>query len=83
MLQGEGIKLILDGKTDIEKIGITISSFETVPDAPVESFEVSLPRGTKSAFSGYGDLCTENPVMPTHVHRPERQDRQIDDARSP
>ncbi len=64
VLQGEGIKLVLDGKTDIEK-GITISSFEEVPDAPVESFEVSLPRSTKSAFSGYGDLCTENPVMPT------------------
>ncbi len=64
VLQGEGIKLVLDGKTDIEK-GITISSFESVPDAPVESFEVSLPRSTKSAFSGYGNLCTENPVMPT------------------
>jgi hypothetical protein len=24
-----------------------------------------LPRSTKSAFSGFGDLCTENPVMPT------------------
>jgi hypothetical protein len=65
VLQGEnGLKLLLDGTTDIEK-GITISSFEAVPDAPVESFDVSLPRGTKSAFSGYGDLCTENPVMPT------------------
>jgi len=64
VLQGEGIKLVLDGKTDIEK-GITISSFESVPDAPVETFEVDLPRSTKSAFSGYGDLCTENPVMPT------------------
>ena len=68
VLQGEGIKLILDGKTDIEKVNgksVTISTFETVPDAPVESFEVSLPRGTKSAFSGFGDLCTEKPVMPT------------------
>ncbi len=69
VLQGEGIKLILDGSTNIEKLpngkSVTISSFESVPDAPVETFEVSLPRSPKSAFSGYGELCAENPVMPT------------------
>jgi hypothetical protein len=69
VLQGEGIKLVLDGTTDIEKNAagksVTISSFETVPDAPVETFEVQLPRSTKSAFTGYGDLCTEKPVVET------------------
>lgn len=69
VLQGEGIKLILDGKTEISESGankgVTSSSFESVPDAPVSTFEVELPRKTNSAFSGYGNLCEEKPTMPT------------------
>ncbi len=69
VLQGEGIKLLLDGQTEISESGankgVTISSFESVPDAPVETFEVNLPRKQYSAFSGYGNLCTEKPTMPT------------------
>lgn len=69
VLQGEGIRLLLDGQTEISESGankgVTISSFESVPDAPVESFEVDLPRKAYSAFSGYGNLCEEKPIMPT------------------
>jgi hypothetical protein len=32
VLEGQGVQIILDGKTDIKK-GITYSRFETVPDA--------------------------------------------------
>jgi hypothetical protein len=66
VLQGEGVRIDLTGNTDIKK-GITYSRFETVPDAPVSSFELSLPEGPHSALGALGNLCGENLVMPTTI----------------
>jgi hypothetical protein len=56
VLQGEGVRIILDGKTDIKK-GITYSRFETVPDAPISSFETTFPQGPHSVLAANGNLC--------------------------
>jgi uncharacterized repeat protein (TIGR01451 family) len=66
LLQGEGVLLELDGLTNI-KNGVTSSSFEAVPDAPVSTFETVLPEGPHSALTALGDLCTQALEMPTTI----------------
>jgi hypothetical protein len=65
VLQGYGVTLDLVGTTFISKQGITSSTFKTVPDAPVGSFELNLPQGKFSALAANGNLCTSKLAMPT------------------
>ncbi len=48
-----------------ETTGITSSTFKTVPDAPVGSFELTLPEGKYSALAAHGNLCKQKLAMPT------------------
>ncbi len=66
VLQGYGLKVDLVGTTFINKHGITSSTFNTVPDVPVGSFELALPEGPYSALAAPHDLCgVQKLAMPT------------------
>ena len=57
VLQGEGVEIELTGHTQIRN-GVTYSRFETVPDAPITSFELRLPEGPYSALAATEGLCS-------------------------
>jgi len=58
VLQGYGFTIDLHGETFISKTGITSSTFRSVPDEPVTSFELTLPQGPDSALAANGNLCS-------------------------
>ena len=72
VLQGEGITLLLDGKTDI-KAGVTYSRFESAPDAAFTVFETVLPAGPHGVLTPnvpereQYSLCKAGLQMPTEI----------------
>jgi hypothetical protein len=70
VFQGDGVKIDLTGGTDIKK-GVTYSTFESVPDAPITSFESKFPEGPDAIFGTdlpakvKGSFCGRTPVIPT------------------
>jgi hypothetical protein len=65
VLQGDNVTIRLVGSTFISKNGITSSTFKTVPDAPVGTFELTLPQGPYSALGANTNLCKAKLAMPT------------------
>ncbi len=65
VLQGYGATVDLIGTTLISK-GVTSSTFKTIPDVPVGTFELNLPQGPYSALTTEANLCqAKNLAMPT------------------
>jgi hypothetical protein len=60
------------GSIDIKK-GVTSSAFNSVPDAPISSFELNLPEGPHSGLAAVvpakakGNLCGTSLTMPTTI----------------
>ncbi|MFZ2050544.1 MAG: hypothetical protein WAU69_06380 [Solirubrobacteraceae bacterium] len=66
VLQGDGVTVVLKGATEInEKTEITSSDFKSVPDVPINSFQLTLPEGPYSALSATGNLCTHTATKRT------------------
>jgi uncharacterized repeat protein (TIGR01451 family) len=72
ILEAQGVRLDLVGNTSIKK-NITTSTFDSVPDAPVSTFELKLPEGSHSVLTSNlsakanGSLCGVKLVMPTTI----------------
>jgi hypothetical protein len=69
VLEGDGVRTIVEGKTHI-KNGITTTNFEATPDVPVSSITVNLPVGPHSALTTENlntNLCTAKLLMPTII----------------
>jgi len=70
ILQGEGITLDLTGGVNISH-GITSASFNTVPDAPIGVFQLTMPEGPHSGLAANlpakakGSFCGQTLTMPT------------------
>jgi hypothetical protein len=74
VLQGEGVTEELTGSLFIGPGGVTRSTFASVPDVPVSSFELKVPRGPNSALTltklpkkAEGKLCGVRLLMPTTI----------------
>jgi hypothetical protein len=68
VLQGYGVTVYLRGETFIGETGITSSTFATIPDVPVGSFELVLPQGPYSALAAHGYLCPRTITVYKQVH---------------
>lgn len=66
LLEGDGVRVILVGNTNI-KNGITTTNFATTPDVPVTSITVNLPIGGHSALTADGNVCANKLLMPTTI----------------
>jgi hypothetical protein len=66
ILQAEGVRIDLIGSINI-KGQITSSTFASIPDAPITSFDLNFPAGPHSALTTNGSLCAKPLVMPTTI----------------
>ncbi len=72
VLTGDNVTIDLTGGTDIKK-GVTYSTFESVPDAPITSFESKFPEGPDAIFGTdlpaktKGSFCGRSPVIPATI----------------
>jgi hypothetical protein len=73
ILQGDGVRVDQTASIFIARNGITSSTFASVPDVPLTSFELNLPEGPHSALTATlpakakGSLCNTSLAMPATI----------------
>jgi hypothetical protein len=70
ILSGDnGVEVVLVGHTHISRAGILSSSFESLPDVPISSFALSLPKSLNSVLTNNrnGSFCGSHLTMPTTI----------------
>ncbi len=70
VLQGAGITVQLEGNTNI-KHNVTTSDFKSAPDVPINSFELTLPTGPRSALAANDNFCFKTVVH--HKHKTKQR----------
>jgi hypothetical protein len=55
-LEGAGVKLVLTGTSSVEQTHL-VSTFDTIPDAPVSRFDLSINGGSKGILVVNGKAC--------------------------
>jgi hypothetical protein len=66
LMSGQGLNIDLSGTITFGAAGIT-STFEHVPDVPITSFVLNLPKGPHSALSAPKGLCGGALTIPTAI----------------
>ncbi len=67
LLQGDNVTIELTGKTEI-KGGFTYTHFDSLPDSPIQSFELDLPEGPHSVLSATRNLCKPTKTVTVTKH---------------
>jgi hypothetical protein len=62
--QGQGIRAELDGTLSISGAGVIRAAFTTLPDVPIDSLHLSLPRGSHSMLGATASLCSKRLRVP-------------------
>jgi len=66
LMRGQGLSIGLSGTVSFGGNRIT-SAFNSVPDVPITSFVLNLPKGPRSALSASKGLCGGAVTMPTTI----------------
>jgi hypothetical protein len=65
VLQGDGVLIVQRATTFVSKTGILSATFANVPDAPLESIDVSFPKGPLSLLVANGNVCSSSLALRT------------------